>query len=189
MFCPKVLIPFGNMLLLRSHCWVKRICQFHQHLIEQSRKCLCHLMSLSLGKCNYLTAQLREIYPVCLVLAANSLFMSTLVGIPYESGTTIFFRGDVWQHFTILATYSFIASAGNRTRATRVAGEHSTTEPPMLTIYFFTPFDLEIEGIYCFTNRACSGVVGDVSVKTILHSARLGLSYIAGISNYDLPFD
>ena len=25
-----------------------------------------------------------------------------------------------------------IASAGNRTRAARVAGEHSTTEPPML---------------------------------------------------------
>ncbi len=25
-----------------------------------------------------------------------------------------------------------VASAGNRTRAARVAGEHSTTEPPML---------------------------------------------------------
>ena len=28
------------------------------------------------------------------------------------------------------------ASAGNRTRATRVAGENSTTEPPMLTLVF-----------------------------------------------------
>ena len=28
---------------------------------------------------------------------------------------------------------SIFASAGNRTRAARVAGEHSTTEPPMLT--------------------------------------------------------
>ena len=27
------------------------------------------------------------------------------------------------------------ASAGNRTRAARVAGEHSTTEPPMLAIF------------------------------------------------------
>ena len=27
-----------------------------------------------------------------------------------------------------------VASAGNRTRAARVAGEHSTTEPPMLTL-------------------------------------------------------
>ena len=27
------------------------------------------------------------------------------------------------------------ASAGNRTRATRVAGENSTTEPPMLAVY------------------------------------------------------
>ncbi|VDO43931.1 unnamed protein product [Haemonchus placei] len=27
-----------------------------------------------------------------------------------------------------------VASAGNRTRAARVAGEHSTTEPPMLEI-------------------------------------------------------
>ena len=28
-----------------------------------------------------------------------------------------------------------VASAGNRTRAARVAGEHSTTEPPMLMFY------------------------------------------------------
>ena len=28
------------------------------------------------------------------------------------------------------------ASAGNRTRAARVAGEHSTTEPPMLPTTF-----------------------------------------------------
>ena len=28
-----------------------------------------------------------------------------------------------------------VASAGNRTRAARVAGEHSTTEPPMLAVY------------------------------------------------------
>jgi hypothetical protein len=27
-----------------------------------------------------------------------------------------------------------VASAGNRTRAARVAGEHSTTEPPMLRL-------------------------------------------------------
>ena len=33
---------------------------------------------------------------------------------------------DVW-------TAKRCASAGNRTRAARVAGEHSTTEPPMLT--------------------------------------------------------
>ena len=38
----------------------------------------------------------------------------------------------------IIAYYKIIkkkekaASAGNRTRAARVAGEHSTTEPPML---------------------------------------------------------
>ena len=37
------------------------------------------------------------------------------------------------------------ASAGNRTRAARVAGEHSTTEPPMLidvrfcVVYIFYP--------------------------------------------------
>ena len=29
---------------------------------------------------------------------------------------------------------SKVASAGNRTRAARVAGEHSTTEPPMRTL-------------------------------------------------------
>ena len=30
-----------------------------------------------------------------------------------------------------------IASAGNRTRASRVAGENSTTEPPMLINFLF----------------------------------------------------
>lgn len=30
-----------------------------------------------------------------------------------------------------------LASAGNRTRAARVAGEHSTTEPPMLLMLYF----------------------------------------------------
>ena len=35
--------------------------------------------------------------------------------------------------FTIKHFGLKIASAGNRTRATRVAGENSTTEPPMLT--------------------------------------------------------
>ena len=32
----------------------------------------------------------------------------------------------------LLSVKTKIASAGNRTRAARVAGEHSTTEPPML---------------------------------------------------------
>ena len=41
------------------------------------------------------------------------------------------------------------ASAGNRTRAARVAGEHSTTEPPMLT-YTFCESRLFIGGLfYC----------------------------------------
>ena len=33
-------------------------------------------------------------------------------------------------------TKSKNASAGNRTRAARVAGEHSTTEPPMLVFEY-----------------------------------------------------
>ena len=33
----------------------------------------------------------------------------------------------------LIAKLKHYASAGNRTRAARVAGEHSTTEPPMLT--------------------------------------------------------
>ena len=35
-------------------------------------------------------------------------------------------------------TFIKVASAGNRTRAARVAGEHSTTEPPMLNIFHLT---------------------------------------------------
>ena len=34
------------------------------------------------------------------------------------------------------------ASAGNRTRAARVAGEHSTTEPPMLADVAVSNFNL-----------------------------------------------
>ena len=34
-----------------------------------------------------------------------------------------------------------VASAGNRTRAARVAGEHSTTEPPMLLLGLLTYAD------------------------------------------------
>ena len=43
----------------------------------------------------------------------------------------------IGYHFTLVNGAYFhkkCASAGNRTRAARVAGEHSTTEPPMLTL-------------------------------------------------------
>ena len=45
-----------------------------------------------------------------------------------------YFQG-LFGHCKQLATNSYInifALAGNRTRAVHVAGEHSTTEPPML---------------------------------------------------------
>ena len=35
-----------------------------------------------------------------------------------------------------------IASSGNRTRAARVAGEHSTTEPTMLTYHLHINLDI-----------------------------------------------
>ena len=38
--------------------------------------------------------------------------------------------------FQLEISWENFASAGNRTRAARVAGEHSTTEPPMLTHLF-----------------------------------------------------
>ena len=50
--------------------------------------------------------------------------------------------GEEWKssHFydSFFNKFKNDASAGNRTRAARVAGEHSTTEPPMLIyIYIF----------------------------------------------------
>ena len=39
-----------------------------------------------------------------------------------------------------------IASSGNRTRAARVAGEHSTTEPTMLT--YLKSVNLDVYFIY-----------------------------------------
>ena len=38
------------------------------------------------------------------------------------------------------------ASAGNRTRAARVAGEHSTTEPPMQTLISISNVGVDLLG-------------------------------------------
>ena len=51
---------------------------------------------------------------------------------------------------------SKVASAGNRTRAARVAGEHSTTEPPMLTHFR--------EGLTSWS----FGVQSDISLTTCI---------------------
>ena len=41
-------------------------------------------------------------------------------------------------HYVSKIIAKLLASAGNRTRAARVAGEHSTTEPPMQTLKFIS---------------------------------------------------
>ena len=43
--------------------------------------------------------------------------------------------------YKCISVYKNFASAGNRTRAARVAGEHSTTEPPMLCYIAFSSPD------------------------------------------------
>ena len=40
-------------------------------------------VSVTVAKCNHLAAQFCGPYPVCLVLAANALFMNTLLRVPY----------------------------------------------------------------------------------------------------------
>ena len=49
------------------------------------------------------------------------------------------------------------ASSGNRTRAARVAGEHSTTEPTMLLVYVGpeTLYDIHIEVRVNVNGRIC----------------------------------
>ena len=47
-----------------------------------------------------------------------------------------------------------VASAGNRTRAARVAGEHSTTEPPMLHV----KWSGEMEANLRKPNRSCASL-------------------------------
>ena len=54
------------------------------------------------------------------------------------------FFGISYHNFPTFCRRKFIASAGNRTRAARVAGEHSTTEPPMPTFKMGVKGDLEI---------------------------------------------
>ena len=49
----------------------------------------------------------------------------------------------------MLFTQYKTASAGNRTRAARVAGEHSTTEPPMPGQRFQRGHFSELHGLHC----------------------------------------
>ena len=41
-------------------------------------------VSVTVAKCNHLVVQLCGLYPGCLVLAGNALFMSTLLRFPYD---------------------------------------------------------------------------------------------------------
>ena len=69
--------------LKMTHYWVRHICQFHQNLIEAIKAMSLPGVSVTVAKCNHLAAQFCGPYPVCLVLAANALFMSTLLRVPY----------------------------------------------------------------------------------------------------------
>ncbi|GFQ79755.1 uncharacterized protein TNCT_17681, partial [Trichonephila clavata] len=52
-------------------------------------------------------------------------------------------RNDAWKQ------NKNIASAGNRTRAARVAGEHSTTEPPMPRLHLFFTLSFALQSFDC----------------------------------------
>ena len=56
-----------------------------------------------------------------------------------------------WIEVFLITVKSFCtyASAGNRTRASRVAGENSTTEPPMLLVMLSLCPSL-VSGLRCF---------------------------------------
>ncbi len=62
--------------------------------------------------------------------------MTNLHPLQLSNGSTLF---DILRrcNFSNEKLNTKVASAGNRTRAARVAGEHSTTEPPMLIYVFF----------------------------------------------------
>ena len=46
------------------------------------------------------------------------------------------YNGLLWNDGNIFLLEKMLASSGNRTRAARVAGEHSTTEPTMLLLWY-----------------------------------------------------
>jgi hypothetical protein len=56
----------------------------------------------------------------------------------FKDGFNIAFKNRVLHNLKIMKQKKFsYALAGNRTRAARVAGEHSTTEPPVLSEQLF----------------------------------------------------
>ena len=62
----------------------------------------------------------------------------------HELGALISDSPNIFVSYNINPKH--VASAGNRTRAARVAGEHSTTEPPMLTHQFRIRYWLHGQG-------------------------------------------
>jgi len=73
-------------------------------------------------------------------IKSNSSLLPHFIGL-VRSMFSICTRGSICQNEkNIWSSYQYkIASTGNRTRAARVAGEHSTTEPSMLLKYFIFP--------------------------------------------------
>ena len=65
-------------------------------------------------------------------------------------GRSIHFIYNIYTYWSCpMKTKTLFASSGNRTRAARVAGEHSTTEPTMLSCCFQgIYFSLFVSGIY-----------------------------------------
>ena len=47
--------------------------------------------------------------------------------------------------------------AGNRTPVSRVAGENSTTEPPMLVMWLISPAQSHIKYCIHVKNKSCTG--------------------------------
>ena len=71
-------------------------------------------------------------------MVERSLSMWEVGGsIPPVSSTLLLFEAPLcpFARFCINMTKKVFASSGNRTRAARVAGEHSTTEPTMLVFF------------------------------------------------------
>ena len=64
-----------------------------------------------------------------------------------------FLKWECFKNWKTAKKLENFASAGNRTRAARVAGEHSTTEPPMLARrkQFLISIGLEVTKLYLST--------------------------------------
>ena len=81
---PKHWDPLELCIFIMTNFWTRYICQLHKKIDWEIKA-----SSLSLRLHSHMAAKAGYVYPMCLVLATNPLFMSTLLRVPYASSFVV----------------------------------------------------------------------------------------------------